>query len=141
MYFYIQKTSDMAKIQRELESCKNQQKRLLKLYQYSEIDENSIVQQTRALQSKEKDLLNELARLQSQQASIRELENIDDKVLEYCQRVSQNLDSLNFEEKRLLLDALEVKVFVYHDHNEVRGLLPPHAVPARSYVTIARTSA
>jgi site-specific DNA recombinase len=125
-------SKDMARIQRELDSCKNQQKRLLKLYQYNEIDENSIVQQTRALQTKEKDLLNELAKLQSQQASIRELETLDDKVLEYCRRVSQNLESLNFEEKRLLLDALEVKVFVYHDHNEVRGLLPPHAVSSRS---------
>jgi hypothetical protein len=88
-----------------------------------------------------KDLLDELARLQSQQVSIREFENLDDKVLEYCQRVSQSFESLNFEEKRLLLDALEVKVFVYHDHNEVRGLLPPHAVPSPSYVTTARTSA
>jgi len=129
---------DMARIQHELESCKNQQKRLMKLYQYSEIDEHSIVQQTRALKSKEKDLLSELARLQSQRASIKEFENVDDKVLEYCQRVSQNLDSLNFEEQRLLLDALEVKVFIYHDHNEVRGLLPSHALPHQ--VTIARTS-
>jgi hypothetical protein len=87
-----------------------------------------------------KDLLDELARLQSQQASIRGFENLDEKVLEYCQRVSQNLESLNFEEKRLLLDALEVKVFVYYDHTEVRGLLPPHTVPSPSYVTIARTS-
>jgi hypothetical protein len=71
-----------------------------------------------------KDLLNELARLQSQQASIRGFENLDEKVLEYYQRVSQNLESLNFEEKRLLLDALEVKVFVYYDHTEMRGLLP-----------------
>jgi site-specific DNA recombinase len=133
-------SKDIARIQRELETGRNQQKRLMKLYQYSEIDENSIVKQTRALQLKEKDLLNELARLQSQQASIRELENLDDKILEYCQRVSQNLDSLNFDEKRLLLDALEVKVFVYHDHNEVRGLLPPHAL-CNHQVTIARTSA
>jgi hypothetical protein len=86
-----------------------------------------------------KDLLDELARLQSQQASIKEFENLDDKVLEYCWRVFQNFESLNFEEKRLLLDALEVKVFVYHDHTEVRGLLPPHAVPSPSYVTIGRT--
>jgi len=64
------------------------------------------VQQTRMLQTKERDLLNDLARLQSQQASIRQFENLDGKVLEYCQRVSQNLESLNFEEKRLLLDAL-----------------------------------
>jgi hypothetical protein len=71
-----------------------------------------------------KDLLDELARLQSQQASIKEFENLDDKVLEYCWRVSQSFESLNFEEKRLLLDALEVKVLIYHDHNEVRGLLP-----------------
>lgn len=54
--------------------------------------------------------------------------------------LSQNLDSLTFEEKRLLLDALEVKVLVYHGHNRVRGLLPPHVVPAHVYVTIARTS-
>jgi hypothetical protein len=86
-----------------------------------------------------KDLLDELARLQSHQASIREFENLDDKVLGYCQRVSQNLESLNCEERRLLLDALEVKVFVYHDHTEVRGLLPHHTVPSPSYVTTGRT--
>jgi len=125
---------DIMRIQCELESCRNQQRRLVKLYQYSEIDEALIVQQTRPLQTKEKDLLEELARLQSQQASIRELENIDDKIMEYCGRVSQNLDSLTLDEKRLLLDALEVKVFAYRDHVELRGALP-------SYVTIARTSA
>jgi len=125
---------DITRIERELESCRNQQKRLLKLYQHSEIDETMIVQQTRSLQIKEKGLLEEMARLQSQQASIRELGDVDGKVLEYCRRVSQNLDSLTFEEKRLLLDALEIKVVAYRDRNEVRGAL-------QSYVTIARTSA
>jgi hypothetical protein len=55
--------------------------RLLKLYQCSEIDEGSIVQQTPTLQTKERDSLNKQVRLHSQGASLGEFENLDDKVL------------------------------------------------------------
>jgi len=49
--------------------------------------------------------------------------DVDEKVLEYCLRASQNLDSLTFDEKRLLFNALEIKVIADRDHDEVRAFL------------------
>ncbi|MFC2062955.1 hypothetical protein ACFLS8_03330 [Chloroflexota bacterium] len=42
---------------------------------------------------------------------------------EYCQRVSNNLDNLTFSEKRLALDALEVKVIADRDNIEIQGVV------------------
>lgn len=94
---------------------------------------SSKTQETNLLKTKEKELLKDLVQLQSQQASMGDMENIDDTILEYCKRVSSNLDSFIFDEKQLLFDALEMKVFAYRDHTELCGVLP-------SYVTIEQTS-
>ena len=63
---------------------------------------------------------------------IEEIGKAEKKILEFCQRVRQNLQSLSYEERQLFLDALSVKVIAYRDRVELRGALP-------TYVTIERT--
>jgi len=125
---------DIAKVQQEIRSTNDQERRLVRLYQYGQIDDEFILKQVSQLKQKRENLENELARLQQQKASIHEIERAEEKVLEYCYRVRRNLRTLNFEEKRHLLDALSIKVIVYKDKVELQGAIP-------SYVTTARTSA
>ena len=88
----------------------------------------------------EKDSVDELAGLRNQQEFIRESESLDYRVLEYCRGLSQNPESPNFHETRLLLDAFDIKVFAYRSRNVVRELLLPRRGASPSYVTIGRTS-
>ena len=59
---------------------------------------------------------------------------------EWTQRVRTNIEHLNFDERRLVLEALDVTVVATPDKWELKGSLPA-PVLVQSYATIERTSA
>ena len=71
-------------------------------------------------------------RLQKQKESLAQLEISEEKIKGFCQELEHRLNNLNNEEKRLALEALDVKVFAWPDRLELQGTIP-------SYVTTAQT--
>ncbi len=67
----------------------------------------------------------------------RELDHLNSSeacAAEYCRRENENLGNFGNEEKRLLLEALRIKLMVHPDRLEIQGATP-------SYLTIGQTSA
>ncbi len=126
---------DVARLNREIKKCRDQQSRLVNLYQFEEIDDDLIKQQSAPLQLRREGYEAELEKLTSQQLAMAELEQMEGRAEEYCRRMRQNLDSFGFEEKRAALKALKIKAVVTTTDVQVKGVLgiePDLATTART---------
>ncbi len=67
----------------------------------------------------------EMARLNEQQRLLEQVELKTASLVEYCQRVRENLCQFDFTEKRLALDALNISVVWHPDKPlEIKGAIP-----------------
>ena len=123
---------EIQRLRRDLRACSEQERRLIRLYQYGEIDDDFIRRELGQLQERSQRLTTELEELSLKEEELTKLEKLEPKLLELCERVRQNLRQFGFEEKRLVLDALSVRMIAYRDRLEIRGAIP-------TYVTIGRT--
>jgi hypothetical protein len=88
---------------------KEQESRLVNLYQFGEIDDDLIKRQSAPLKLRREGYEAELDQLTSKQLAMAQLEHMEGRAKEYCRRMRQNLDSFGFEEKRTALKALKIK--------------------------------
>ena len=128
---------DVARQKREIKLCKEQESRLVNLYQFGEIDDDLIKRQSAPLKLRREGYESELEILTSQQLTMAEMEYLEGRAKEYCRRMRQNLDSFGFEEKRTALKALKIKAVVTATDVQVKGVLGIEP----DLATTARTSA
>ncbi len=83
----------------------------------------------------------EVTRLTGLQRGLENLKEVTAQVGAWCGRAKTNLEHLTFDERRLMLEVLDVTVVVTPTKWEVKGSLPALAGDLQSYVTIERTSA
>lgn len=98
------------KLNQRLKSYECQEKNLIKLFRYKEIDEEHILDELNRLKVERQSDEKQLARLHEAQEQLENLTKVEMKLNEYCERVKQNLKQLTFDEQRLILDALDIKV-------------------------------
>ena len=67
--------------------------------------------------------------------------NAEIKLNEFCERVRQNLEQCTHQEKRLALDALDIKVVATQQGIDIKGSIPIKiATTDLNLLTIGRTS-
>lgn len=111
-------------ILKRLEANRRQQARLVTLYRYGEIDDEFILRENRKLKNEQKMLEGDKVRLEAQlNASIPSVDQVK-LVREYCRRAARNIERFTFEEKRLALEALQVRVIATGNGLELYGILP-----------------
>ena len=76
----------------------------------------------------------EVLKLEKQKQEIESLDEVGEQVKEFCARATERLDGFSFEERRLALEALQIKVVVGRSGVKLFGVIP------RSYATIGQTS-
>ena len=65
-----------------------------------------------------------MAQLCQTKEQLTKLVNAEIKLNEFCARVRQNLDKCTFKDKRLALDALDVKAVATQECIDIRGAIP-----------------
>ena len=80
------------------------------------------------LQSDEEQL-NQLLQAKEQ---LNNLTKVEMKLSEYCERVKQNLAQLTFQEKRFVLDALDIKVMATQENIEIKAAIPIEFIDKKS---------
>jgi len=125
---------ELDRVEKEIQSQRDWEYHLLMLARDRVFDDNFILREARRTKEKKQTLEQEKKQLYHQKQALLNLEQSEVMIKEFCQKLSHKLTNLTLDEKRLALDALQVKVIAYHDHLDLRGVLP-------TYVTIARTSA
>ena len=81
-----------------------------------------------------------LNKLQVQRSSSNSLKDIRESLEEICERVREGFASMDYEEKRLGLEALNVSAILTDGHVEVNAVLGVGALDSR-LITTAQTSA
>lgn len=125
--------SELQSAERELGRLKRQERNLIYLYTVGEYDKQLLEVETRRLketQAKAEKVRRELKlRLGAMSEIAEEMEGLET----YCEWASQNLENLDFEQKRLVLQALDIQVVVEGKSVMIRGFLPvgtPSFIPA-----------
>ena len=126
-------------MRREISNCKDQQSRLVKLYALGEIDDVYIRKQAGPIKVQQAAFEAELARLEAQAEAMKGLDHVEGNLKAFCERVSEKVASLGFDDKRLALRALEIKAVATETSVNVRGVVVDES--GIDILTIERTSA
>ncbi len=123
-------TADLASIDRRLKDLDRRQANLIKRMALLE-DEETVVLVTadvNSLTSQKRQLHDERTAIEHRQAAWQATGEQLLQLEDWCRRVATNLPTLDYTQKRSLLEALEVRVILYHSNHdpryEIRATIP-----------------
>jgi len=109
---------------REVERLRKQERNLIYLYRVGEYDEELLAVETKRLKEAQRKASERYDELNRQFLSISEVADQIESIETYCEWVSQNLENLDFDQKRLVLEALDLQVAVDGKKVIIKGFLP-----------------
>jgi len=107
-----------------LARLRRQEQRVLKLYRYGEYDKALLDTELADIAKERAAWEEEKARLHRRLESQRITEAQKQQIERFCYRASQNIENLTYEDKRLVLDALELMVTVRDGEVSISGVIP-----------------
>jgi vacuolar-type H+-ATPase subunit I/STV1 len=110
--------------QRELENNMNAERRLVALVRYGVADADYVLDQIIGVKKERREIKERLSQLIKLKEERQSLENAEIKLDEFCSTVRHNLDQCDVKQKRLALDALNIKVKAIPEQIEIRGAIP-----------------
>jgi site-specific DNA recombinase len=122
---------DIAELKRRIRACDAQERRLVQLFRYGEIDTDAILDELNQLK---KDRQGDGQLLQEQLATkerLAALDNAEIKLSAYCERVRPNLANCSYGSRRLALEALGIQVKYTPGTVEIRGVIPINTTSGR----------
>jgi predicted RNase H-like nuclease (RuvC/YqgF family) len=138
---------EIQKLKRKINSYDSQEKRLVQLFRYGEINQDSILDELNQLKRERQADKLKLDDYTRTKEHLENLENAEIRLAEYCQRLRHDLDNATFYEKREILEMLAIKVIATPEHINVEGVIPLEATSRQSsdsspkVLTIGQTSA
>ena len=114
----------MAALRRKLKQYPAQEKRLVTLFRYGQVNEDNVLDELNRLKVEWEATERKLAELEAAKEASGRSFKIEAKITDFCNTVGANLDTFNLEEKRLALDTLAIKVFARKDYVEISGSIP-----------------
>jgi len=103
---------EITRLRKVISNNSNQIERNLQLYTFGEVDEAWIKEHNRPLRQRSEDAQKELETVLSQRESTGNIEEMREDLQEVCTLISEKLDSADDQQKKLILDALQVEVTV-----------------------------
>lgn len=125
---------EMARLRTSIQRLADQEKRLIRLFGIGQITEEFLLREVEQVKKAREAQEKELSGLKQQQAHLRKLDGVGEKVKAYCAKVGERLTQLDFDEKRLAFQALQIKVIADRAGARLVGAIPT------SYATIEQTS-
>jgi len=116
--------NELQAARREINRPKKQERNLIYLYRVGEYDEELLGVETKRLKEAQRKAVMRYEELQDQQLKISQLTERMESIETYCDWASRNLERLDFDQKRLVLEALDIQVTVDDNKVMIRGFLP-----------------
>lgn len=120
---------------REVDRLKKQERNLIYLYRVGEYDKQLLEIETRTLKEAQERVESRYKELKHRLVAFSQVAEQMESIESYCEWASRNLENLDFGEKRLVLEALDVQVIVDGKKVMIRGFLPigsPSFIPVSS---------
>jgi site-specific DNA recombinase len=121
----------ISKLKHRMKTYPAQKKRITSLFRYGDIiDEDTLLDELNRIESEweaDEARISELSELKKHHEY---LASVKLSIEELADRVKGNIDNLSFEDKRLMLWALDIKVVATQDRIEINGNIPVKLSPA-----------
>ena len=133
---------EITKLERRIHSYEKQERQLISLVRHGEVTQDYVLDEINRLKNKCQADEEELQRIKETKDRLSHIADAEIKLNEFCQRVWQNLDNATIQDKRLALDALDIRITASIQGIEIKGIIPVEiaTLPSSSDVTpIART--
>ena len=114
---------EIARLGREIRHCRDQERRLVTLYMYGEIDDDYIRSHSGPLKSQREGYETELRRLEQQKAEQFDLEQAEAQLTVFCHRVQNGMAKEDHDGKRAVFSAFRVKVEATRDQVVIKGVV------------------
>ena len=115
---------EILKLKRRMKSYDLQEKRLVQLFRYAELDQNNVLDEISRLKKereRDKELLEDYLGTRERIATLKQAEI---GLAAYCEQLKSNLDAAPFEDRRDILDMLAIKVSATPESLEINGVIP-----------------
>ena len=111
-------------ITQRLASLDMEERRLYRLYTSGRYDQKKLDDELDRVRTERSSLESRLEEIQNRLQGQREILERKRSIEEYCRKATENIDSFDFEQKRLAVDALDIQVVVEGNHLAVSGVIP-----------------
>lgn len=115
--------NELKQAQAKLNALRKREQRLVRAITYG-LEDEVVKAEKAAIDSERETLLAEKVYLENQLKLSQECQVDVEGVKRFCKTVNQNLASFGYEDKRLALEALQLKVVVGKDGLSIRGMVP-----------------
>lgn len=132
------------KLRRKVHGYDSQEKRLVHLLRHDQVTSDYVLDEINRLKQERQTDQEELSRFYETKERLEKLAKAEIQLNEWCSTVRDNLDRCTIQEKRLALDALDIKVVASSELIDIKGTIPLEVTPMPSSpdgTTIAQTSA
>ena len=116
---------EASKLRREIAANKQEQRQLIRLSGKTEIDQDILLGESASLRLLCGEKEQALRALEEQQRNKEAAAEADDRIREFCERISERLKNLDFDGKRAVLSALGVKVTVTKQNISITVVVDP----------------
>ncbi len=134
---------DIKGLERRLRSYEKQERNLISLLRHSQVTQDFVLDEVNRLRKERQNDEEELRQMQETKAKISNIEDAEIKLNEFCQRVRKNLDNATIQDKRLALDALDIRITASKQKIDIKGVIPIEMTTSSTsnVTTIEQTSA
>ena len=134
---------EITKLERRIHSYEKQERQLISLLRHGEVTQDYVLDEINRLKNKCQADEEELQRIKETKDRLSHIADAEIKLNEFCQRVRQNLDNATTQDKRLALEALDIRVTASTQSIDIKGIIPvefPILTSSTDVTTIAQTS-
>lgn len=122
----------MQKLKKQIRNYDSQEKRLVHLFRYGVINQDSILDELNQLKrGREADKL-KLENLIDAKERVDNLEKTEIKLSAYCQKLKSALDFASYQDKRNILDMLAIRGTTTRDTINIDGIIPFETTPTQT---------
>ena len=136
-------SEEIARLEKEIEALKRQELNYAKMAADPDFDVNVVKALNAPVYALRREKKREKEVLEAQWARQQDAVDIEEQILEYCQKIGENIDSVtDFDGKRELLSAFDVKVWATKETIKITANVNSECIDyIKNATTIARTSA
>jgi site-specific DNA recombinase len=133
---------EITNLGKRLRSYEKQERQLILLLRHGEVTKDYVLDEINKLKREREADQKELQKFKETRAWLSHAVDVETNLSEFCQRVRQNLENATIQDKRLALDALDIRVKASAQSIEIKGIIPVEitSMPSSADVTtIGRT--
>ncbi len=123
----------------EIERLEKQERNLIYLYRVGEYDEKLLQAETKTLKEAQRRAADRHRELERRMTAISSAVERRESIEAYCEWASRNLEGLDFDQKRRVLEALDIRAIVDGRNVLIQGSLPVGSPPSYSGLPISKS--